>query len=387
MTMLSRFFGSAPADLTESVAELEAENAELRARVAELESTHNVDEEKLSCIVQLELDTHKRLDLLFSSTGSINAAHEFLVDNADTLTTEQNRVFENRSVFYQIGVILNNISGRLAHIDVEASKTQTILVDLKSSVEQITNFISQIKGIADQTNLLALNAAIEAARAGEEGRGFAVVADEVRNLAKKSTEASDDIANLIRNITQGTGEVQTGIHAISKESTELSGTTENVVECVATITTISKDMQNIIARAANQSVLQAAILSHFVFKTRIYALTGHETFDEKIIALIRDQAGSRMGKWYYSSLSQQAFGHMDCWKDLEKYLTSLHCFAAAALLAKFESKPESEVLDQIQLMERESEKLIDNLLKLSEQTKHMDIDDLSEVQPEEDILF
>lgn len=385
--MLSRLFGTASVDVTERLAKLEAENVELRAKVAELENAHNTDEEKLHTIVQVEHDTHKRLDLLFSSTSSINAAHEFLVDNADTLATEQNKVFESRSVFHQIGVILNNISGRLAHIDVEASKTQSILLDLNSAVEQITNFTSLIKGIADQTNLLALNAAIEAARAGEEGRGFAVVAEEVRTLAKKSTEASDDIADLIRNITQGTEEVQSGIHAISKESTELSGTTENVVECVTTITAISKDMQNIIARAANQSVLQAAILSHFVFKTRIYALTGHEQFEEKIIGLIRDHTGSRMGKWYYSSLSQQAFGHMSSWADLEKYLIALHAAASDAINAKFNNQPESEILDKIQLMEKESEKLTGNLLKLSEQTKQMDIDDLNSLQTDEDILF
>ncbi|MGD6818972.1 methyl-accepting chemotaxis protein [Metabacillus sp. 113a] len=87
-----------------------------------------------------------------------------------------------------------------------------LLTEKTSEVEKV---LSAIRTIADQTNLLALNAAIEAARAGEHGKGFAVVADEVRKLAEQSSQSSQVIQDILKEILEAKEQVSRSLHKTS----------------------------------------------------------------------------------------------------------------------------------------------------------------------------
>ncbi len=136
---------------------------------------------------------------------------------------------------------------------INSGEVVTRAVDAMSKIEKSSEKISQIISVIDdisfQTNLWALNAGVEAARAGEAGRGFAVVASEVRALAQRSSDAAQEIKQLI---TESTSHVGDGVDLVGRAGQEL----QQIIERVATI---SGHVSGIATGAQEQSTTLAEI--------------------------------------------------------------------------------------------------------------------------------
>jgi methyl-accepting chemotaxis protein len=115
------------------------------------------------------------------------------------------------------GKVVEETLTRMQAIAASTTEAAQKIESLGQQSEQIGRIIGVIDDIADQTNLLALNAAIEAARAGTQGRGFAVVADEVRKLAERTTKATNEIAQMIHAVQEGTRLAVAAMQAGTKE--------------------------------------------------------------------------------------------------------------------------------------------------------------------------
>lgn len=156
------------------------------------------------------------------------------------------------------GSVVEETLTKMRVIAESVGATAKKMEELGKSSDQIGHIIGVIDDIADQTNLLALNAAIEAARAGEQGRGFAVVADEVRKLAERTTTATKEIAQMIKNIQDETKTAVTAMEQGNKQVEEGVKSTAQAGDSLKEIIHMSEEVGEMITHIATAATEQSS---------------------------------------------------------------------------------------------------------------------------------
>jgi len=206
-----------------------------------------------------------------------------ITENARSAQRTAEVAEQNGLIAQQGGKAVTNTIEKMKDISKVVQNSATSIERLGSSSQAIGEIISVIEDIADQTNLLALNAAIEAARAGEQGRGFAVVADEVRKLAERTSDATKEIAKMIKGIQTetheavivmqtGTKEVENGIKLADEAGQSLTSIVHSSQELINMITQIS-------AASEEQSATSEEISSNVMSISKVISETARQIED------------------------------------------------------------------------------------------------------------
>lgn len=116
------------------------------------------------------------------------------------------------------------------------NQTTTKAKRLAESAQEISKIVSIITDISEKTNILAFNAAIEASKAGEHGKGFRQVATEIRRLAQMVTESTQEIAQLVNTIGQGTSDV---LKTMEVSNTQVVTGTQQVTKTKQTLQSLA----------------------------------------------------------------------------------------------------------------------------------------------------
>lgn len=142
--------------------------------------------------------TYEMTGILSSKIDSVKGKLDITLENSRLM--KQNNIQGSRAN--------EELSDKFDRYQLSADTVGSKIDELSRKSQLIESILQSIDHIARQTNILSVNASIEASRAGEHGRGFAVVANEVKNLARESSESTNQIQEIIDGIMFNMSEVE-----------------------------------------------------------------------------------------------------------------------------------------------------------------------------------
>lgn len=267
------------ADTIGSLEQKEAEQKRMMDDVLSVANEVRVGTENAMTIVN---ELNNSTEVVNGAMKDISDSTQSTAENIQTQTEMTQNIqdsivvtLERSEKMVQVAKHSGELNSRSEEILRDLKRQSEVIADTNSEVVQAMRMLQErtkaVRGIAEtifaisnQTNLLALNASIESARAGEAGRGFAVVADEIRQLAARTKQETENIANILAelsdNATAAAGAVERSVDAagaqdemIAVVSESIGEMNENVNQLIGDIGEID-NMLNNLSEANNQIV-------------------------------------------------------------------------------------------------------------------------------------
>ncbi|HEV7643102.1 MAG TPA: methyl-accepting chemotaxis protein [Pyrinomonadaceae bacterium] len=140
----------------------------------------------------------------------------------------------------------------------QVQETAKRIKKLGERSQEISEIVQLLDELSERTSLLALNASLQAAAAGEAGRGFAAVTEEVERLAERSNRAAQKIATLAQSIQYETKDVVSSMEETIHEVVVGSTLADKAGQTLTEIEKVSNQLADLIKLISESARHQAA---------------------------------------------------------------------------------------------------------------------------------